>query len=98
VELKKEVEVAKAKMARLEERATNQEVQLGRVEAELTQQAENFKKVEAELIEDAANAYAAGFEDFLAQVACTHPEMDASPFTTSNRVVDGQIVPRVPPS
>jgi len=87
VELEKEAEVTKAKMAKLEERATNKEVQLGDVEAELTQQAENFKKAEVELIEDA-----------LAQVACAHPEMDASPFATSNRVVDGQIVPRVPPS
>jgi len=44
VELKEEAEATKAKMAKLEERATNQEVQLGGVEAELAQQAENFKK------------------------------------------------------
>ena len=98
MELEKEVEVAKAKIAKLEERATNQKVQLGHVEAEFTKQDENFKKVEAELIEDAADAYAAGFEEALAQVACVHLEMDTSPFATSNRVVDGQIVPRVPPS
>jgi len=85
-------------MAKLEERATNQELQLGRVEAELTQQAEKFKQVEAELIEDAADAYAAGSEDTLTQDSCAHLEMDASPFATSNQVVDGQIVPRAPPS
>jgi len=73
-------------------------VQLGWVEGELAQQAEAFKKTEAELIEDAADAYAAGFEDALAQVACVHPEMDTSPFAMSNRVVDGQVVPRAPPS
>ena len=92
VELKEEAEATKAKMAKLEERATNQEVQLGGVEAELAQQAENFKKTEAELIEDVADAYSLGFEDALAQVACAHPEMDASPFTTSNHVVDGQTI------
>jgi len=89
VELEKEVEVAKAKIAKLEERATNQEVQFGRVEAELTQQAENFKKAEAELIENVVDAYVAGFEDALTHVACVNPEMDASPFATLNRVVDG---------
>jgi len=88
-ELEKEVEQTKAEMAKLKERATNQEVQLGRVEGELTQQAEAFKKTEAELIEDVAKAYAARFEDALAQVARVHPEMDTSPFATSNRVVDG---------
>ena len=98
VEMESEAEATKVQRAKLEERAMNQEVQLGRAEAELTQQAENFKKAEAELIEDVADAYATGFEDALAQVACAHPEMDASLFATSNRVVDGQIVPRAPPS
>ena len=84
VELENEAETTNAKMAKLEERATNQEVQLGRAVAELTQQAQKFKKTEAELIEDAADAYVAGFEDALAQVACAHPEMDASPFATTS--------------
>jgi len=75
VELEKEAEVTKAKMAKLEERATNKEVQLGDVEAELTQQAENFKKAEVELIEDA-----------LAQVACAHPEM-WTPHPSQHRTV-----------
>jgi len=73
-------------------------VQLGRVEGELTQQAKAFKKTEAELIEDDADAYDVGFDDALAQVACVHPEMDTSTFATSNHVVDGQVVPRAPPS
>jgi len=64
----------------------------------LIQQAENFKKTEAKLIEDAVDSYIAGFENALAQVACAHPEVDVSPFATSNDVVDGQIVPRAPPS
>jgi len=76
--LEEEAVATKAKKTKIEERATNQEVQLGWAEAELTQQPENFKKAEAELIEGAADAYAAGFEDALAQVACAHPEMDAS--------------------
>jgi len=96
VELEEEVVANKVRMAKLEERATDQEVQLGKVEAELTTQAEAFKRAKAELIDDAADAYAARFEDALAQVACKHPEMDASPFATSNHVVDGQIMPRRP--
>ena len=56
------------------------------------------KKAEAELTKKAVNAYVAGFEDAFAQVACAHTEMDASPFVASNNVVDGQIVPRAPPS
>jgi len=82
IEQEDEAEQTKAKMTKLEERATNREVQLGHVEVELTQHAGNFKK--AEMIEDTADAYAAGFEDTLAQVACAHPEMDTSPFATSN--------------
>ena len=85
IELEEQAEETKAKMAKLEERATNQEVQLGRVEGELVQQAETFKKTEAELIEEAADA-------------CVHPEMDTPPIATSNQVVDGQLVPRAPPS
>jgi len=76
-------------MAKLEERATQQEVQLGRVEGELAQQAEILKKTKAELIEDVDDAYEAGFEDSLSQVTCVHPEMDISPFATSKQVVDG---------
>jgi len=82
-------------MAKLEERTTQQEVQLGRVEGELAQKIELFNKTEVELIEDAADAYGAGFEDALAQVACVHPEMDLSPFASSKRVVDGQLAPRI---
>jgi len=73
-------------------------VQLGKAEAAFTEQAEAFKKTEVELIDDVAEAYTAGFEDALAQVSCVHPKMDTSPFATSNRVVDGQVVPRAPPS
>jgi len=83
VGLQEEAEANKAKMARLKEQATDREVQLGKVEAklaaqtevlekakkELTSQAKVFGKAKAELIDDAADAYAAGFEDALAQVA-----------------------------
>jgi len=110
VGLEEEVVANKARMVKLEERATEQEVKLGKVEAELTAQtealerakaelttqAEAFGRAKEELIGDAADAYAAGFEDALAQVACKHPEMDVSPFATSNHVVDGQIVSRRP--
>jgi len=93
IDLEEQAEGVQAKMTRLEERATQQEVQLGRVRGELAQKIELFKKTQAELIEDAADAYGAGFEDALAQVACVHPEMDLSPFAASKRVVDGQFAP-----
>ena len=79
IDLEEQAEGAKAKMAKIEERVTQQEVQLGRVEGELAQKIELFNKIEAALIEDVADAYGAGFEDALAQVACVHPEMDISP-------------------
>jgi len=60
-------------------------------------QADSFKKVKTKLIDDATDAYAAGFEDALAQVVCKHPERDTSPFATTNHVVEGQVVPRCPP-
>jgi len=61
------------------------------------QQAKRFEEAEAELTGDVADAYDARFEDALAQVACVHPKMDVSPFAVSNRVVNGQIVPRILP-
>jgi len=67
---------------------------LVQAEKEMAVQAEGFQKVETELIDDTADAYAVGFEDALAQVVCKHPEMDTSPFSTVNHVVEGEIVPR----
>ena len=90
-------EVSKAKMAGLEKRSISREVQLSCVGAELLQQDKSFEEAEAELTGDAVNVYDAGFEDALAQVAYVHPEMDASPFAISNRVINGQIVPRILP-
>jgi len=86
IELEEEVEGTKAKM---EERATQQEVQFGRVEGKLTEKVEQFNKTEAKLMEDVVDAYEAGFEDALAQVAYVHPELDISPSAVSKRVVDG---------
>ena len=63
------------------------------MEGELAQKIELFKQTEEELTNDAANAYGAGFEDPMAQVACVHPEMDLSPFVEMKRVIDGQLVP-----
>jgi len=110
VELQEEAATNKAKIANLEERVVDRVVQLGKVEAELTEkdealekakeeitvQAKDFEKAKAELFDDAAQAYADGFEDALAQVACKDPEMAISPFATTNHIVDGQIVPRRP--
>ena len=96
-ELEEAAEASKAKMAGLEKRSINQEVQLGCVEVELLQQAKRFEEAEVELTGDGVDAYDAGFEDALAQVACVHPEMDASPFAVSNRVVNEQIVMRILP-
>jgi len=69
---------------------------LERVKAELATQVEAFEKAKTGLIDNVVDAYAVGFEDALAQVACKHPEMDVSPFAMSNGVVDGQIVSRRP--
>ena len=65
------------------------------MEAELLQQAKRFEETVAELTGDIVDAYDVGFEDALALVVCVHPEMDTTPFAVSNRVANGQIVPRV---
>ena len=67
------------------------------MEAELLQQAKRFEEAKAELTEDVLDACDTGFGHALAQVACAHPGMDTTPFTTSNRVANEQIVPRVFP-
>ena len=79
-ELEEAAEASKAKMAGLEKRSINREVQLGLVEAEVLQQPKRFEEAEAELTGDVVDAYDTGFENALAQVACVHLEVDASPF------------------
>jgi len=90
-------EVSKSTITGLERRSISYEVQLGQVEAELHQQAKRFEEAEAELTGDVFDAYDAGFGDALAQVVCAYPRMDITPFTVSNCVENGQIVPRVLP-
>ena len=92
IKLKEKAEETQAKMAKLKERATQQEVQLGQLEGELAHKVELFKKTEEELTNDVVDAYGAGFEDALAQVACVHPGIDLSQFGVTKRVVDGQLV------
>jgi len=81
-----------AKMARLEERATQQEVSLGQLEGELVRKDELFSQMKEELDSDAAGAYGAEFEDVMAQVACVHPGVDLSQIGLTKRIVDGQLV------
>jgi len=81
-------------MAKLEERATPQKVQMGQVEREFAEKIELFKKTEEELTNDVADAYGEGLQDAMAQVACVHPDVDLSPFADSKWVVEGKLVPR----
>ena len=92
VNLKEKVDEAQAKMAKLEERAIQREVQLGQVEWELAEKVELFNKTEEELNNDTVDAYGEGFQDAMAQFACVHPKVDLSPFAESKWVVDGQLV------
>jgi len=94
VKLEEKIKGMQAQMAKLEERATQREVQLGQVEGELDEKVELFKKTEKELNNNTADAYGKGFQDAMAQFACVHPEVDLSPFAESKWVVDGQLVPR----
>ena len=96
-ELEEADEESKSKIMGLEQRSISREAQLGRAEAELHQQAKRFEEAEAELTGDVVDAYDEGFRDAFAQVACAHPGMDITPFTVSNRVENGRIVPRVLP-
>ena len=78
-------------MTRLEERATQQEVQPCQLEKELVRKDELFGLKE-ELTSEAVGAYGAGFEDAMAQVDCVHPGVDLSQTGLTKRVVDGQLV------
>ena len=73
IELKEKAKEVQAKMARLEEMATQQEVRLGQLEGELVRKDELFSEMKEGLTIDATRAYGAGFEDAMAQVACVHP-------------------------
>jgi len=84
------------KLGKVEAELTAQTEAREKAKAELTTQVEAFGRAKVELTDDVADAYAARFEDALAQVACKHPKMDVSPFATSNNIVDGQIMPRRP--
>ena len=92
IELKEKAEETQAEMAKMEERATQQEVQLGQLEGELAHKVELFKQTEEELTNDADDAYGVGIEDGITQVVCVHLEMDLTPFEVTKQVVDGQLV------
>ena len=94
VDQEEKVEGMQSKMERLEEGATQREVQLGQVEWELAEKIELFKKTEEDLNNDVVDAYSEGFQDSIAQFACMHPEGDLSPFDESKCVVGGQLVLR----
>jgi len=79
-------------MARLEERATQQEVQLGQMEEELVHKDELFNQTKEELTNNVVDAYATGFEDAMAQVAYAHPTVDLSQIGLSKKIVDGKLV------
>jgi len=96
-ELEEADEDSKAKITGLEQRSTSLEAQLDRAKAEFRQQAKRFEEVEADLTGDVLDAYDEGFKDALTQVACVHPGMDTTPFSASNLVENGKIVPRVLP-
>jgi len=101
VELDDIVAGVKEKVANLENKSTQREILLGQVEGELVKKTESLareieslRRTEEELTNDAAAAYGEGFQDAIAQFACTYPEVDPSLFDESKCVVDGQIVPR----
>jgi len=90
--LQDKVEDTQAKMVRLEERATQQEVRLGQLEGELVRKDEVFSEIKEELTNDVVGAYGVRFEDAMAQVACVNPGVDLSQTGLTKRIVDGQVV------
>jgi len=92
VGLQEKAKESKAKIARLKERSTQQEVRLGQLEEELVRKDELFNQTKTELTNNVADAYVAGFEDAMAQVAYAHPGVDLSQTGLSRKIVDGQLV------
>jgi len=60
---------------------------------ELASQVEQSEKAEQELVNDVAGAFADGFAEALAQVACANPGIDFFGCSPLNEVVKGKIVP-----
>ena len=92
IELQEKAEETQVKMARLEERTTQQKVQLGQLEGKLVRKDELFSQLKKELTSNVVEAYDAGFEDAMTQVASVHPGVDLSQTGLTKRVVDGQLV------
>lgn len=67
-------------------------MRLGQLEGELVRKDELFNQIKEELTSDTVEAYGAGFEDVMAQVACAHPGVDLSQTGLTKKVVDGQLV------
>jgi len=51
---------------------------LAKLKEELVRKEKLFQHTKDELTSDAVGAYATGFEDVIAQVACVHPGVDFS--------------------
>ena len=62
-------------------------------EKEMASRADHFEKTEKDLVDEAADAFAEGFTEALAQVACEHPGVDTSNCGPLNHIVEGKIVP-----
>jgi len=77
----------------LQAESTKQLETLAVVQKEMASQAERFQQAEKELLEDGTKAFAAGFEEALAQVSCDNPEVNTSNCALNKEVVDGKIVP-----
>jgi len=92
--LKEEVVQSKENSAKLEEefkeKSSQLEEQLGKLREELARKDELFQQTKEELTND--EAYAVGFEDAMAQVACVNPGVDLSQTGLAKRVVDGQLM------
>ena len=72
----------KGKFAKLEEefqeKSSRLEEQLAKLKEKLARKDELFQQTKVELTKDAVEAYTAGFEDAMTQVACVHPGVDLS--------------------
>ena len=79
-------------VAHLKEKSAQLEEEMGRLKEELVHKDELFQQTKDELTGDVDGAYAAGFEDAIAQVACVDLGMDLSQTGLTKVIAYGKLV------
>ena len=90
--LRAEVDGLKETLGNRDEEVVQLKEKSAKLKEELVRKDELFQQTNDELTGDAVGAYAVGFEDATAQVACVHPIMDLSQTDFTKVIADGKLL------